>query len=263
MNVKKVLVTGAEGQLGKCLKDVSSKYPQIHFDFKNRSELDITNASQVADVFSASNYNFCINTAAYTNVEQAERSPELAYLVNEHGVKNLAMQASQKGVTLVHISTDYVFDGEKEEPYLPSDEANPINEYGKSKLAGELQIQKLLETFYIIRTSWLYSEYGHNFYKTILRKARHGETLYVTDEQVGCPTHAANLAQYIMDLLTGPHRAFGIIHYTDGVPMSWYQFAALILKENGLDEKIALVKDTNYRTFARRPRNSILKSEDF
>ncbi len=163
----------------------------------------------VYGLFSKNPYDFCINCAAYTNVEQAEKTPEIAYSVNAEGVKNLAMACKVNGVKLIHISTDYVFDGEKKEGYYPEDIPNPINEYGKSKLKGEQYIQEILNEYMIIRTSWLYSEYGHNFYKSILKKAQKGETLYVTDDQVGCPTDANNLASYILEFLQKENLVFG------------------------------------------------------
>jgi len=256
--MKKVLVTGAEGQLGKCIHKIAGNFPELECHFKDSTALDIRNAEEVNTVFKLSSFDYCINAAAFTNVEEAEKAPENAFLVNAVGVRNVAKAARKHGVILVHISTDYVFDGEKKGPYLASDMPNPINEYGKSKLAGEEEIQQHLTHYYIIRTSWLYSEYGHNFYKTILSKAKRGESLSVTDAEVGCPTNANHLAAHILELLTTP-KDYGIYHFTDGMAMSWYQFAAAILKENDLEGKIELVKDSNYRTFARRPRNSTLK----
>ena len=256
--MKKVLVTGAEGQLGKCIQKIAGNFPNLKCFFKDSSALDITNEEEVNTVFDQTNPDFCINAAAYTNVEEAERNPGKAYLVNALGVRNIAKAAKKYGVTLVHISTDYVFDGEKDGPYLAADSPNPINAYGKSKYTGEQEIQQYMDHYYIIRTSWLYSEFGHNFYKSILKKARQGTSLSVTDAEVGCPTNANHLAAYLLELLTTP-KDYGIYHFTDGVAMTWYQFAATILKENGLEGQIELVKDNNYRTFARRPRNSALK----
>ena len=256
--MKKVLVTGAEGQLGKCIQNIAGNFPTLKCYFKDSKSLDITDEKEVNKAFEQISFDYCINAAAYTNVEEAEKNPETAFLVNAIGARNVANAAKKYGTTLIHLSTDYVFDGEKEGAYTSSDMPNPINEYGKSKLAGEKYIQEILEEFYIIRTSWLYSEFGHNFYKSVLNKARQGESLFVTDAEIGCPTNANHLAKYIMQLLVAPNE-YGIYHFTDGQAMSWYQFAKLILEENGLADKIELVKDNNYRTFARRPRNSALK----
>ena len=253
-----VLVTGAEGQLGMCLQKIAGNFPAINFCFKGSELLDITDKTQVEAVFAHQNFDFCINTAAYTNVEAAEKEPDKALLVNCKGVRIMAEAAKAYKVILIHLSTDYVFDGEKKEGYSSSDKPNPINEYGKSKLAGEQEIQELMDQFYIVRTSWLYSEFGHNFYKTILEKAAREERISVTDAEIGCPTNANNLALFLLELLESS-KAYGIYHFTDGEAMSWYDFASRILKENGLEDQIALVKDNNYRTFARRPRNSVLK----
>ncbi|WP_297760152.1 NAD(P)-dependent oxidoreductase, partial [uncultured Muriicola sp.] len=210
-----VLVTGAEGQLGKCIRELASSNSQIKFDFTDKSQLDIVKRADVINFFLGKSYDYCVNCAAYTNVDQAERTPEIAFAVNAEGVKNLALTCLENGVKLIHISTDYVFDGEKKEGYYPKDIPNPINEYGKSKLKGELYIQQILNEYIIIRTSWLYSDYGHNFYKSILEKAHKGEILYVTDSQVGCPTDANHLAYYILDCLQRKHWISGIVHFTD------------------------------------------------
>ncbi len=231
----RVLVTGAEGQLGKCIQDIATSYSQFKFDFVNKNELNIAAREDVYSFFSKNSYDFCINCAAYTNVEQAEKTPEIAYSVNAEGVKNLALACKENSVKLIHISTDYVFDGENDQGYLPSDKPNPINEYGRSKLKGEQYIQEILNEYMIIRTSWLYSEYGHNFYKSILKKAGEGETLHVTDDQIGCPTNANNLASYILDCLKRDPWVTGIEHFTDKKAMTWYDFAVSILKKHNVN----------------------------
>lgn len=256
--MKKILVTGANGQLGQCIRKITARFTTLDFFFKSSVELDITNPDMVNAFFDVVQFDYCVNCAAYTDVEQAEKTPEVAFKVNAEGVKNLALSCKANNVLLIHISTDYVFDGENEEGYLPADTPNPINEYGKSKLKGEQYIQNFLKKFLIIRTSWLYSEYGKNFYKTIIRRAKAGEDLYVTDEQKGCPTNANNLANFIMELLCESSANYGIHHFTDGDSMSWYGFAEKILNENNLRHMVKLVKDRNYRTFARRPGNSVL-----
>ena len=254
----RVLVTGAEGQLGKCFQKIAPNHSNIQFLFKNKSELDITKIESINKVFENEKFDFCINCAAYTNVEQAEKTPEICYSVNAEGVKNLAMVCKVNGVKLIHISTDYVFDGKKPEGYLPSDQTNPINQYGRSKLKGELYVKELMQNYLIIRTSWLYSEYGHNFYKSILEKAQKGETLYVTDDQIGCPTDANHLASYVLNCLQKEHWITGIEHFTDKKAMTWFDFAVSILKKHDLDGHVRIVKDKNYRSFAERPKNSIL-----
>ena len=200
---KKVLVTGANGQLGKTIEELFSiNDANLEFTFVSKENLDITNEDELLLYFKANKFDYCINCAAYTNVEQAEKTPEIAYKVNAEGVKNLAQVCKDANTILIHISTDYVFDGEKSEPYLVSDIPNPINEYGKSKLLGEQYIQKSLCNYFIIRTSWLYSKkYGKNFYKSILDKAKVEKELLITDEQIGCPTNTVNLAQFIHQLI--------------------------------------------------------------
>ena len=256
----KVLVTGANGQLGKTIEELFSKNEDnLDFTFVTKAELDITKISELNLFFENNDFDYCINCAAYTNVEQAEKTPEIAYKVNAKGVKNLAKICKETSVILVHISTDYVFDGEKEIPYTVDDLPNPINEYGKSKLLGEQYIQQHIEEYFIIRTSWLYSEkHGKNFYKTILEKAKTEEELSIVTDQKGCPTDTVNLSKYIIQLIIDKNCDFGIYHFTDKKAMTWYGFAQQILKENNLSYKVKLVKVKNYRTFARRPKNSVL-----
>ncbi len=253
-----VLVTGSEGQLGMSLQKIAANYPNIRFTFKDKGSLDITNKEKVKEVFEKGKFDFCINCSAFTNVEEAERNPDIAFLVNAEGAKNVAEACKEFKVKLIHISTDYVFNGEKEGGYLPSDVPNPINEYGRSKLKGEQYIQEVLDAYLIIRTSWLYSEFGHNFYKTILAKANRKETIYVTDAQKGCPTDTNHLAGFIMDILLAPEFKTGICHFTDGEAMTWFEFAKRIVKEHTLEKEVKVVRDKNYRSFAERPRNSVL-----
>ncbi|WP_286812154.1 MULTISPECIES: dTDP-4-dehydrorhamnose reductase [unclassified Maribacter] len=256
--MKGVLITGANGQLGQCLQKIAPLYKDLKFTFKNSKDLDITDSLSIKKIFASGDFHFCINCAAYTNVEQAEKTPDIAYRVNAEGVKNLAKVCKSYNTTLIHISTDYVFDGEKDAPYTVKDVPNPINEYGKSKLLGEKHIQEIMDNYCIIRTSWLYSEFGKNFYKTILKKAKAEENLSVTDEQLGCPTNANNLALHIVEKLI-QNNNFGIEHFTDGYSCTWFGFAKKILIEHKLQNVVQLRRDKNYRTFARRPVNSVLK----
>lgn len=255
-----VLVTGAHGQSGNTLRELVQDYERFYFDFKGSEELDITSAEKIEATFAAAPYDFCVNCAAYTNVEQAEKTPEEAYAINADAVKKLAKACQKHKVTLVHISTDYVFDGSKASPYTTEDSTNPINEYGKSKLLGEEYVRTILpNNHYILRTSWLYSKkYGHNFYRTVLSKAKKGEELRITDEQLGCPTNTETLVRYILDEILSGNKNVGTYHVTDGVPMTWYDFAKSILEEESLLENVKLVLDRNYRTFAARPKNTVL-----
>ncbi len=256
-----ILVTGSQGQLGRSIQDIAKEYPTMRFVFVDKSDFDLNNLAQMKSYLEQHSFVHCINCAAYTNVEQAEKQPEIAYAVNAEGVKNLASCCSDFAIILTHVSTDYVFDGKKEGSYTTLDIPNPINVYGRSKLQGEQYIQDLLQRYYIVRTSWLYSNYGKNFYTTILAKAQLGETLEVTDSQIGCPTKAENLARFIVSELILLKRPFGVYHYTDGLAMTWHDFAQRILEENGL-QNCKLILGSNYRTFAARPKNSTLKSTE-
>lgn len=256
----KILVTGAGGQLGKTIEELYAKNTiNLEFVFVSRERLDITERESITSIFKIHNFDYCINCAAYTNVEQSEKTPEIAYKINAEGVKNLAEVCKTFNSVLIHISTDYVFDGEKKEPYTTADLPNPINEYGKSKLQGEKYIQETLERYFIIRTSWLYSKkYGNNFYRTILEKSKQEKELRITDLQIGCPTDTVNLTNYILSFIINEDKAFGVNHFSDKIAMTWYHFAKKILIENNMYQKISLVKMNNYRTFAARPKNSVL-----
>ena len=192
-------------------------------------------------------------------MDQAEKTPERAFEVNAEGVKNVALACKEHNIILIHISTDYVFDGERETPYYVKDQPNPINEYGKSKLLGEQYIQQILKKYYIVRTSWLYSEFEKNFYKTILKKAQTEKVIYVTDKEIGCPTNANNLAKFILEVMVLGNKKYDIYHFTDGEAMTWFDFAMVILSENNLEGKVQIVRGKKCRTFAKRPKSSVLK----
>ncbi|WP_339652772.1 dTDP-4-dehydrorhamnose reductase [uncultured Maribacter sp.] len=253
--MKRILVTGADGQLGLCLQKIAKEYTGLEFIFKDSKQLDITDRSKINFIFNNQEFDFCINCAAYTDVEQTEHTPEIAYEVNAEGVKNLSKICKSKKVVLVHISTDYVFDGLKDSPYTVFDVPNPINEYGKSKLKGEKYIEDLLMQYYIIRTSWLYSEFGKNFYNSILKKAKEQNILYVTNEQIGCPTSAYNLARFILKIICEEFD-FGLYHFTDNEEMTWFDFATKIVEREGLSVKLV---PKNYSSFVNRPKYSVLK----
>jgi len=260
--MKSVLVTGANGQLGKTIKELYQNNDiDLEFVFVSKETLDISNKDNLEIYLKNNSFDYCINCAAYTNVEQAEKTPKIAYKVNAESVKNLAYICNKNNIILIHISTDYVFDGEKETPYIAGDETNPINEYGKSKLEGENHIKKILTTYFIIRTSWLYSKkHGDNFYKKILNKAKTEKQLSITTEQKGCPTDTVNLSKFIVKLIQKKNPVYGVFHFCDAKVMTWYEFAEQILIENNLSSIINLVKVNNYCTFARRPKSSVLKN---
>lgn len=259
--MKNILVTGASGQLGKCFQKHAEKYPDWNFEFLSSRQLDITSAEKLQKIFSEKKFNVCINCAAYTNVEQAENETEKAFLINAEAVKSLAKITAENHCILVHFSTDYVFNGKSENPYSEEDEVDPINEYGGSKLQGERYIQELSDKYYIFRTSWLYSEFGHNFFNTILKKASEGAELNITTSQRGTPTNANDLAEYVLKVLNSEQQEFGLYHFSNEGEATWYDFAEAILEFSGNREKITLNKTGFYKTLAERPAYSVLSKE--
>ncbi|TPN87871.1 dTDP-4-dehydrorhamnose reductase [Aquimarina algicola] len=257
----KVLVTGSDGQLGQCLKKIKNSYLNLDFHFTNSKSLNIVEKDKIEHLFSEHEFDFVINCAAYTNVEQAEKEPTKAFLINAEGVKNLAEVCKKHKTTLIHISTDYVFDGKKKTPYTEEDLPNPINEYGKSKRKGEEYIEEILESYFIIRTSWLYSEFGKNFYKTIIEKSKTEKELTITTSEIGTPTNANDLARFVLDLIQINDKKYGIYHYSNLGEATWYEFAKEILKLLGKHESVMLKKTNNYPTFAVRPEYSVLSKE--
>tara|TARA_Y100000385_G_scaffold91012_1_gene93901 strand:- start:183 stop:1040 length:858 start_codon:yes stop_codon:yes gene_type:complete len=259
----KILITGANGQLGKCIKDVSIHYPAHNYLFLSRKDLDITNKEAIQVLFDKEEFDFCINAAAYTHVEKAESNQEKAFLVNREGTRNIAEQCKKNNTTMIQISTDYVFDGEKGAPYTEEDLTNPINVYGASKLAGEKMVQEYCKKHYIIRTSWLYSQYGYNFFNTILRIAKEKKSLTVTSEQTGTPTNANDLAEAILFFINSDSTKYGIYNYSNEGEATWYDFAKEILTQTGQLTKTSLVKTDYYRTFAKRPVFSVLDGKKY
>lgn len=256
--MKKILVTGANGQLGRCIKDASTQFPDFEFLFVSKQELDIENEEALKDFFTENKLDFCINTAAYTNVEKAESDKEKAFAVNAEAVRNLASACKENEVVLLHISTDYVFDGKKGLPYLETDQTNPINVYGASKLKGEEYIQQVCDKYYIFRTSWLYSQYGHNFLNTILRYAREGKSLTITTEQTGTPTNANDLAIALLKVIKQDIPHYGVYNYSNTGETTWFGFAEQILLQAGILKDANLAKTDHYATFAARPEYSVL-----
>lgn len=258
----KILVTGAQGQLAKTINDLYSKnLDDLEFVFVSKNELDITNKTEMSSFFKTHLFNYCINCAAYTNVEQSEIQQNLAFQVNAEAVKFIAEVCKNQNVILIHISTDYVFDGQKQTPYTINDLPNPLNVYGNSKLSGENYIQKTMSDFFVIRTSWLYSKtYGHNFYKTILRKARNKESIKVVDNQVSRPTNCEDLAKHIYGIIKNSSKKYGLHHFSGKNELSWFGFAQQILKENNLLDSTKIVVDNSYKTLAKRPKYSVLEN---
>ena len=187
----KILITGAKGQLGKCIKDAAANYPEFDFLFASRELLNIESEKSISNIFENNRFDYCINSAAYTNVEKAESDQETVFLTNAEGVKQLARHCDKNNTTLIQISTDYVFDGKKGIPYSEEDSANPLNIYGASKLKGEQYVQEICQAYYILRISWLYSQYGHNFYNTVLRFVKEGKLSKKEEKQLKSKTYAA------------------------------------------------------------------------
>lgn len=224
----KLLVTGANGQLGQTIKENYESDPFFDLVFVSKNELDITNSEEIKTFFENQKFNYCINCAAYTNVDQSENNPALAFNVNAQGVKNLAIQCKKHKIILIHISTDYVFDGKNQVPYTEEDEPNPINQYGKSKLLGETYIQEVMESYFIIRTSWLYSKFGKNFLKTIIRKIINNEKMQITISEKGTPTSCSDVAEFIFRLISKNTSEFGIYHVSAFGETTWYDYALQI-----------------------------------
>ena len=258
----RVLLIGANSQLGRCILDrVPAEWSVISTTSK---DLDITDSIQISHMIERHQPETIINTAAYTAVDNAENDEAQAFWVNAAGTKNIALACEVAHIRLVHISTDYVFDGTADKPYQTTDIPNPLSVYGRSKLAGELLALAHCAQSQIIRTSWLYSEYGHNFVKTMIRLADEGrDELNVVNDQIGSPTYAGNLAQAIIELLHQPISA-RLLHYSDSDIMSWYEFARDIFayrERQGLSYcQLKPVASAQYPTPVRRPAYSVLHS---
>jgi dTDP-4-dehydrorhamnose reductase len=256
-----ILVTGKDSQLAQCIDKLSSKYSNFKFIFKTSSELDITNSSLVNSCFrSFDNFDYCINCAAYTAVDKAETERAKAHIVNVKGVKNLAEACLKNQVKLIHISTDFVFDGRSLEAYSEHNPKNPMNIYGETKLKGEQAIENILEDYVIIRTSWLYSEYGNNFFKTMLALSKERNEISVVNDQIGSPTYAGDLAEAIFVLLGMKKVPPGIYHYCNFGVASWYDFASEIFKLNASNVKLSKIETKDYPTQALRPKYSALNT---
>lgn len=256
--MKRILVTGASGQLGLCIKDVSKKHQNLDFFFKNSKELDVSNFEKVFQNFKNGNFDYCINCAAYTNVDKAETEIELVEQTNVTGVEYLAQACKKYNVVMIHISTDFVFDGKLSRPYIEGDIAKPLGVYGKTKLASEMVVKSVLLDYFVIRTSWLYSEYGNNFLKTILRLSKEQGNISVVCDQIGASTYAGDLAQVILKIIVEENKNFGTYHYSNEGVISWYDFGKAIFEEREVNVNLLPIKSENYPTLARRPAYSVM-----
>lgn len=251
----KMLVTGANGMLGQdlCPLMEDEGYEVVETDVNS---LDITDINQVKEVLTKEQPDIVVHCAAYTNVDKVEDEPEIASKINAEGSENIAKICGENGITLIYISTDYVFDGTKKEPYEPTDAPNPINVYGKTKLEGEKSVQKYCEKYYITRTSWLYGHYGKNFVETMINISKNPE-VKVVDDQIGCPTWTMELCNGMAKLIR-ENAPYGIYHVCGSEPTSWYGFAKEIYKQMNLNVNLHPCKTEEFPRKAKRPSYSAM-----
>ena len=256
--MKKILVTGANGQLGQCLQKISSQFEEFEFIFTDSETLDITNKEEVNDFFWQNSPDFCINAAAYTAVDLAETDVEKAFLVNADGTENLAEACAENNAQFIHVSTDYVFDGENNLAYTEEDFTNPLGVYGASKLAGDELALEVNPCSVILRTSWVYSEFGKNFVKTMLSLFATKEELNIVADQFGQPTNANDLAEAIMKIIKSEKVTPGIFNFSNLGRISWFDFAEKIAELSDAKIKLNAIETSQYPTPAKRPKNSVL-----
>ncbi len=258
----KILVTGANGQLGREMRNVLEAQLPGQTIYTDIDTLDLTDPKAIERQVVANDITHIVNCAAYTAVDRAEEEKLQCSAVNVDAVKNIARVADANGVKVVHVSTDYVFDGKAHRPYSESDKVNPASQYGTTKRAGETALLALAPESVIIRTAWLYSPYGHNFVKTILNNEDDTAPLRVVADQIGTPTYAADLARAIVKILRSQQWVEGIFHYTDNGVASWYDFAKAILDLSGHHDKVVIpIPTTDYPTAATRPYYSVLDKQ--
>lgn len=257
--MKKILIIGGNGQLGNCLNKLSSEYAlDYEFHFTDYDTLDITNQKLINEYFSEYEPHYCINVSAYTAVDLAEQEKEKAFAINAEGVGYLAEACAEKGIDLIHISTDYVFDGNINIPYSEDDFTNPLSVYGASKLEGEnLALENNPKTI-IIRTSWLYSEFGKNFVKTMLNLFGSKDELNVVADQFGQPTNANDLAEMIMKIISTEEKEYGVFHFSNYPETTWFDFAKKIAELSKSKIKINPISTEQYPTPAKRPMRSTM-----
>ena len=258
-----ILVTGCNGQLGCELKDLASKESNLNFLFTDYEELDISNELMIDNYFRANNIDFIINCAAYTAVDDAEENEEQSNLINNIALKYLVKYCKKYDVKLIHISTDYVFDGSKTKPYFEYDITNPKSVYGLTKLNGEMQVMNSNLQCVIIRTSWLYSSYGSNFVKTMIRLSKEKNKINVISDQFGTPTYAYNLAELCLKIINDdnwPNKP-ELYHYSDDGECTWFDFAKEIFHQCSIKTSLIPIDSYKYKTKAYRPRYSVLSKD--
>ncbi|WP_044210245.1 dTDP-4-dehydrorhamnose reductase [Flammeovirga sp. OC4] len=256
--MKNILVTGSKGQLGSELQFLSNDQNNFNFTFVDIKDLDITNLENVIEFFTKEKFDYCINCAAYTAVDKAESDQEVAYKVNVEGPRNLAIGSKINQTILFHISTDFVFKGESSTAYTENMSTSSLGIYGETKLKGEQAIAEEISSFYIIRTAWLYSSFGNNFVKTMLRLGRERNELGVIVDQIGTPTYARDLAKVILAMIDFDKENFGIYHYSNEGVASWYDFAKTIFAIKNIEVMVNPIPTSAYPTSAKRPSFSLL-----
>ena len=264
-NIKTILVIGCTGQLGESLKAISPFYKKYQFTFSTRNQMDLMNLENITNYFNHNHFDVIINCAAYTSVDKAEEEPVLADKINYLAVKKLAEISKSHRSILIHISTDYVFDGLHYKPYIESNKTNPKNIYGLTKLKGEQAIKNILDNAIIIRTSWIYSEFGNNFVKNMLRLSREKKQLNIISDQVGSPTYANDLAKCIMEIIANIDNKLKLIdnktsiyHFSNEGICSWYDFSKSIFEISKIDCIVNPIETKDYITPAKRPYYSVL-----
>ncbi len=258
MAAKTILVTGANGQLGNEMQVISKQYPSYNFLFVAKDELPIDDFEAAQEYFDNHSIDVCVNCAAYTAVDRAETEKEKAFAINGSAVGNLAKLCKQNNALFIHVSTDYVFDGTATSPYKEDSAVNPIGVYGASKLQGEELALQNNPASIIIRTSWVYSSFGNNFVKTMLRLMKERESLNVVNDQQGCPTYASDLAKTIMDIISGTKVHPGIYNFSNHGITTWYQFAVAIKELSKSNCAVNPIPTSQYPTPAKRPAYSVL-----
>jgi len=256
--MKKILVTGANGQLGSELSVLSTSYPEFEWIFADRTKITLDNLELLKDQLNEIRPDVIFNCGAYTAVDKAETEKELAFTINHLAVELIAKYAFENNVKLIHISTDYVFDGSSSSAINEEADTNPINTYGESKLAGELACLKENPNSIIIRTSWVYSKFGNNFVKIMQRLMQERDEINVVNDQIGSPTYAADLAQAMINIVRSSNWIAGIYNYSNEGEISWYEFAISIKELGGYNCKVGGIPSSSYPTPAKRPEFSLL-----
>ncbi|WP_285009768.1 dTDP-4-dehydrorhamnose reductase [Pedobacter faecalis] len=256
----RVLVLGASGQLGQCLRVVAERRGLDSLVFPEESSANILDVDALSALFAEVKPSFVINCAAYTAVDKAESDVDVCRAVNRDGALNIARLCAEHGAAMVHISTDFVFEGDVVELLREEDMAEPISVYGLTKLEGELAIAEVLPEHFILRTSWLYSEFGNNFVKTMLKLGADRDELNIIADQIGSPTYAIDLAGAILDIIaaSGPGARYGLYHYSNEGAVSWYDFAQAIFELSATQVKVNPIPSSDYPTAAKRPKFSVM-----